>query len=136
MKLNVNSEDIITKKDIEAITTQLSKGEISKGAAIRALFAGGLSVKEISAITTIRYNHVYNVVNQEVMKNGMENDVIRAREGGTKKSQILALLEEGKSIKDISAELGCLYNQVWQVAKAAGMTPKQKAAMATVPVEG
>lgn len=136
MKLNVNSEDIITKKDIKAITTQLSKGEISKGAAIRALFAGGLSVKEISAITTIRYNHVYNVVNQEVMKNGMENDVIRAREGGTKKSQILALLEEGKSIKDISAELGCLYNQVWQVAKAAGMTPKQKAAMATVPVEG
>lgn len=136
MKLNVNSEDIITKKDIKAITTQLSKGEISKGAAIRALFAGGLSVKEISAITTIRYNHVYNVVNQEVMKNGMENDVIRAREGGTKKSQILALLEEGKSIKDISAELGCLYNQVWQVAKAAGMTPKQKAAMATVPMEG
>lgn len=66
----------------------------------------------------------------------MENDVIRAREGGTKKSQILALLEEGKSIKDISTELGCLYNQVWQVAKAAGMTPKQKAAMATVPVEG
>lgn len=136
MKLNVNSEDIITKKDIKAITTQLSKGEISKGAAIRALFAGGLSVKEISAITTIRYNHVYNVVNQEVMKNGMENDVIRTREGGTKKSQILALLEEGKSIKDISAELGCLYNQVWQVAKAAGMTPKQKAAVATVPVEG
>jgi len=136
MKLNINTEDMITKKDIKAITTRLSKGEISKGAAIRALFAGGLSVKEISAITTIRYNHVYNVVNQEVMKNGMENDVVRAREGGTKKSQILALLEQGKSIKEVSAELGVLYNQVWQIAKAAGMTPKQKAAMATVPVEG
>ena len=136
MKLNINTEDMITKKDIKAITTQLSKGEISKGAAIRALFAGGLSVKEIAAITTIRYNHVYNVVNQEVMKNGMENDVVRAREGGTKKSQILALLEQGKSIKEVSAELGVLYNQVWQIAKAAGMTPKQKAAMAAVPVEG
>lgn len=136
MKLNINSEDMITKKDIKAITTQLSKGEISKGAAIRALFAGGLSVKEIAAITTIRYNHVYNVVNQEVMKNGMENDVIRAREGGTKKSQILALLGEGKSIKEVSAELGCLYNQVWQVAKAAGLTPKQQAALATAGQEG
>lgn len=137
MKLNINAEEVITKKAIKAITTKLDKGEISKGAAIRELFAGGLSVKEISAITTIRYNHVYNVVNQEVMKNGLEGDVIRAREGGTKKSQILALLESGKSIKEASAELGCLYNQVWQVAKAAGFTPKQKAALAAAaPVEG
>jgi transposase len=136
MKLNMNPDEIITKKDIKAVTDKLSKGEISKGAAIRALFAGGLSVKEIADITTIRYNHVYNVVNQEVMKNGMENDVIRAREGGTKKSQILTLLGEGKSIKEVSAELGCLYNQVWQVAKDAGLTPKQQAALATAVQEG
>lgn len=127
MKLNMKDNEIISKDEITKVTTKLNQGKISKGAAIRALFAGGLSVKEIANITTIRYNHVYNVVNQEVMKKGLEPEVIREREGGTKKAQILALLEEGKTVREVSIELGCLYNQVWQVAKAAGMTAKQRA---------
>lgn len=136
MKLNINAKEIITQKEIKEILTKLAHEELSKGAAIRALFAGGLSVKEISAITAIRYNHVYNVVNQEVLKNGLESEVVREREGGTKKVQILNLLGEGKSIREVSAELNVLYNQVWQVAKAAGMTPKQRAAMAAGAEEG
>jgi hypothetical protein len=130
MRINMTQEEMITKKEIKAALELLQKEEASKGATIRTLFAGGLSVKEISDITTIRYNHVYNVCKMEVLKNNLEADVSTEREGGTKKSQILALLDEGKSITEVSRELGCLYNQVWQIAKAAGLTKKQQAAEA------
>ena len=126
MRINMTKDEMITKKDIKVALTALQKEEVSKGATIRTLFAGGLSVKEISDITTIRYNHVYNVCKAEVQKNNLEADVTTEREGVTKKSQILALLDAGKTVSEVSKELGCLYNQVWQVAKAAGFTKKQQ----------
>ena len=130
MKINMQDNERITKKAIKEALAQLKEGKVSKGACIRTLCAGGLSVKEISEITTIRYNHVYNVCKNEVVKNGLEGEISTAREGGTKKEKILALLEEGKTVTEVSKELGCLYNQVWQVAKAAGFTNKQGAAVA------
>jgi hypothetical protein len=132
MRINMTKEEMILKKDIKAALAALTKGEATKGATIRVLFAGGLSVREISEITTIRYNHVYNVCKAEIQKNNLESDVSTEREGGTKKAQILALLEEGKTVTEVSKELNCLYNQVWQVAKAAGFTNKQKAELAKV----
>lgn len=135
MKINMQDNERITKKAIKEALAQLKEGKVSKGACIRTLFAGGLSVKEISELTTIRYNHVYNVCKNEVVKNGLEGEISTAREGGTKKEKILALLEEGKTVTEVSKELGCLYNQVWQVAKAAGFTNKQRAAVATAVAE-
>ena len=126
MKINMSNEERITKAQVKETLKQLQEGKVSKGACIRTLFAGGLSVKEISEVTTIRYNHVYNVCKNEVIKNGLEGEISTAREGGTKKDQILNLLEAGKTITEVSKELGCLYNQVWQVAKAAGFTNKQR----------
>ena len=61
------------------------------------------------------------------LKNNLATEVSTEREGGTKKSQILELLEAGKTVTEVSKELSCLYNQVWQVAKATGYTNKQKA---------
>lgn len=130
MKLIMNPDEVITKAAIKAELKKLKEGTQSKGATIRALFAGGLSVKEISEVTAIRYNHVYNVCNNEVLKNHLETEVSTSREGGTKKAQILALLAEGKTITEVSRELQCLYNQVWQIAKAEGYTNKQKQAVA------
>lgn len=133
MKINMSNEERITKTQIQETLKELQEGKISKGACIRTLFAGGLSVKEISDVTTIRYNHVYNVCKNEVIKNGLEGEISTAREGGTKKEKILAMLETGKTVTEVSKELGCLYNQVWQVAKAAGFTNKQR--MAAVEVQ-
>lgn len=130
MRIIMNQEEIITSKTIKAAVKKMDAGEISKGACIRELFAGGLSVKEISEATEIRYNHVYNVCKNEVLKNNLETEVTTAREGGTRRAQIMELLETGKTVTEVSKELGCLYNQVWQVAKAAGFTNKQKAAVA------
>jgi len=128
MRINMTKDEMITKKDVKAALAALQNGEAGKGATVRTLFAGGLSVKEISDITAIRYNHVYNVCTTEVRRAGLEDEVSKDREGDTKKSQILTLLKDGKTVSEVSKELGCLYNQVWQIAKAAGFTQKQKTA--------
>lgn len=128
MKILMNETEKMNKTETKKVLAALTSGEASKGATIRALFAGGYSVKEISEMTTIKYNHVYNVCKTEVYKNHLEGEISTAREGGTKKATILEALQSGKTITEVSKELGCLYNQVWQIAKAAGLTPKQLAA--------
>lgn len=126
MKL-ANMDERLADVRAQEIVKKMNKGEMSKGAAIREMFAGGWSVKEISAFTQIRYNHVYNVCKNEVLVHGLEVEASERESGNTKKARILALLAEGKSITEVSKELQCLYNQVWQVAKDNGYTPKQKA---------
>ena len=125
MKLAVVSE-VITKEQVEAAVAAMQEGKTSKGACIRTLFAGGLEVKEIASITGIRYNHVYNVVNNEVLVHGLEVETSDRSNENSKKNQILALLEQGKTVTEISKELKCMYNYVWQVAKAGGYTGKKK----------
>lgn len=125
MKLAVVSE-VITKEQVEAAVAAMQEGKTSKGACIRTLFAGGLEVKEISSITGIRYNHVYNVVKNEVLVHGLEVETSDRSNENSKKNQILALLEQGKTVTEISKELKCMYNYVWQVAKAGGYTGKKQ----------
>lgn len=125
MKLAVVSE-VITKAQVEAAVAAMQEGKTSKGACIRTLFAGGLDVKEISTITGIRYNHVYNVVKNEVLVHGLEVETSDRSNENSKKNQILAMLEQGKTVTEISKELKCMYNYVWQVAKAGGYTSKKK----------
>lgn len=120
----------ITETEVQAIVERINSKDMSKGAGIRELFAGGLTVKEISAVTEIRYNHVYNVVKNEVVVHGLEVEKSERSSENSKRNQILALLAEGKTITEVSQELKCLYNYVWQVAKAAGFTQKQQAGVA------
>lgn len=124
MKLAVVAE-VITHERTTELVTEMQEGKISKGACIRTLFAGGLEVKEISTITGIRYNHVYNVVKNEVLMHGLEVEVSSRNNENSKKNQILVLLSQGKSITEISKELPCMYNYVWQIAKAGGYTGKK-----------
>lgn len=124
--MRLSGECTITSADVKAVITKVDTKAMSKGAGIRELFAGGMSVKEISAETGIRYNHVYNVVKNEILVKGLQEEVEKTgRTGETKKDQILALLDEGKTITEVSQELKCLYNYVWQIAKAGGYTKKQ-----------
>lgn len=125
MKLAVVSE-VITKAQVETAVAEMQEGKTSKGACIRTLFAGGLDVKEISTITGIRYNHVYNVVKNEVLVHGLEVETSDRSNENSKKNQILVMLEQGKTVTEISKELKCMYNYVWQVAKAGGYTSKKK----------
>ena len=124
MKLAMVAE-VITHERTTELVTEMQEGKISKGACIRSLFAGGLEVKEISTITGIRYNHVYNVVKNEVLIHGLEVEVSSRNNENSKKNQILVLLSQGKSITEISKEFQCMYNYVWQIAKAGGYTGKK-----------
>lgn len=124
MRLQV--EEVISQERVAEVVVAMVDKKMTKSAAIKELFAGGLEVKDIATATGIRYNHVYNVVNNEVLVHGLE--VIKDGRGSTnsKKNQILEGLEAGKSITEIAREQKCLYNYVWQVAKAAGYTGKKK----------
>ena len=125
MRLAVVSE-VITKAQIEAAVAEMQEGKTSKGACIRKLFAGGLEVKEIATITGIRYNHVYNVVKNEVLVHDLEVESSSRSNENSKKNQILVMLAEGKTVTEISKELKCMYKYVWQVAKAGGYTGKKQ----------
>ena len=127
MKLAVVNE-VITKEQIEAAVAAMQEGKTSKGACIRTLFAGGLEVKEIATLTGIRYNHVYNVVKNEVLVHGLEVETSSRSNANSKKNKILEMLEQGMTVTEISKELKCMYNYVWQVAKAGGYTGKKKEA--------
>jgi hypothetical protein len=127
MRLEV--EQLIGQDRISEVVQEIKDKKMTKSAGIRELFAGGLSVKDIAVETGIIYTHVYNIVRNEVLIHGLEVvDKGRTKEGKTQKDQILELLEKGKSLTEISIELKCLYNRVWQVAKEGGFTNKQKAA--------
>lgn len=125
-------ERTITADQISKVVADIQAKQCSKGAGIRTLFAGGLEVKEISALTGIRYNHVYNVVKNEIIMHDLEVETSGRNNENSKKSQIVRMLEEGKTINDISKELKCMYNYVWQVAKAAGYTGKKAEAEVVV----
>jgi len=125
--MRLQGERTITAEEVQATVVDINAQKISKGAGIRVLFAGGMDVKEISAITGIRYNHVYNVVKNEVIINGLEVEKSSRDSENSKKGQILKMLADGKTLNEIAVELKCLYNYVWQVAKGAGVTNKQLA---------
>lgn len=129
MKL-ANVTNQITTERIAEVKAAMEKKEMSKGAAIRELFAGGYEVKQISEALGIRYNHCYNVIQNEVLVHGLEVEKT-GRNGSGKKEEVLKLLSEGKTLQEISKELGMIYNSVWQIAKAAGLTQKQKAEQST-----
>lgn len=131
MRLNV--ETTIENTRVEAIVAEIAAGTMTKGAGIRECFAGGLEVKDIAAKLGIRYNHVYNVVKNEVLVHDLE--VEKSARGGenSKKAQIVQMLQDGKTITEVSRELKCMYNYVWSVAKAAGLTKKQEEINIIVP---
>ena len=133
MKLAVVSE-VITNEQVQAAVEAMQEGKTSKGACIRTLFAGGLEVKEIATLTGIRYNHVYNVVKNEVLVHGLEVETSSRSNANSKKNKILEMLEQGMTVTEISKELKCMYNYVWQVAKAGGYTGKKKEATIEVVV--
>lgn len=119
-------ERTITAEQITEVVENIEAKKCSKGAGIRTLFAGGMEVKEISSVTGIRYNHVYNVVKNEVLVHDLEVEKSGRSNENSKKNQIVKLLEEGKTITEVSKELKCMYNYVWQVAKGAGYTGKKQ----------
>ena len=101
----------MTKAEIKKIVEQ----DISKSQRMIQLYNGGLEIKEVAAIMGTRYNFVYNVVSNYCRMNDIPMRVVVKE---NKKAAIIELIEAGKTNVEISAEIKCCYNYVFNVRKA------------------
>ena len=69
---------------------------------------------------------MYNVGKNEVLVHGLEVETSSRSNANSKINKILEMLEQGRTVTEISKELKCMYNYVWQVAKAGGYTGKKQ----------
>lgn len=103
---------------VEKVLSKVAVGKIvndegmSKSAKMKALFAGGLELKEIAAELGVRYNFVYNVLSNYVIVEGLD---VQKNERAGKKDIIIFLHQQGKTNKEIAVELKTNYNYVHQV---------------------
>ena len=94
-------ETKMSERKAQAEVKKMVAGEQSKGATIRTMFAGGWEVKEIADFTGIRYNHVYNVVKNEVLVHGLEVETSDRSNENSKKNQNFVRDAKLVIIKDI-----------------------------------
>ena len=106
----VEIKGTMTEEQIKEVVSS----EISKSAKIKTLFEHGLEVKEISKLLDIRYNFAYNVIQNHVIVNDIAIDTEKK---ATRKDEVFALFDEGKSLTEVSRELKMNYNYVWKLRK-------------------
>ena len=86
---------------------------VSKSEGMRRSYNEGYSIKEISLFYGCRYNFVYNVISNDMLKNGKELSLSSGKV--SKKEKVIEMLRAGKSKKDICLELCMIYNEVWRI---------------------
>ena len=106
-----NVEKVMSAKAVEKIVKDEA---LSKSAKVKALFDGGLEVKEIATALGIRYNFAYNVISNYIIVNEIE---VETQRKASKKDAVWAMLDEGKTAKEIAVELKTNYNYVYKLRK-------------------
>ena len=104
-------EKIIEVEEIEKI---VNSGE-SKSKRMYKLFIGGIDIKSISELMGVRYNFVYNVCSNELLKGNLDKELWLSDKKISCKSEIIRLNEEGKNKKEICEILKLSYNNVWRI---------------------
>lgn len=106
-----NVEKVMSAKAVDKVVKDEA---LSKSAKVKALFDGGLEVKEIATALGIRYNFAYNVISNYIIVNEIE---VETQRKASKKDAVWALLDEGKTAKEIAVELKTNYNYVYKLRK-------------------
>lgn len=101
----------MTKKQVEDL---VASAEVSKSEKIRKLFEAGLDVKAISEAIKVRYNFVYNVLQNYCIVNDI---AIEKTEKVSKRDDIVVLLKTGMSLADVSRATKTNYNYIWKISK-------------------
>lgn len=101
----------MTKKQIK----QILESEGSKSSKMKELYNGGVEIGEIARLLNVHYSFVYNVIKKAAKKEGKEVRV--SSKHGSKKTEIVALIQQGKSNIEISRETGYSYNYVFKIRK-------------------
>jgi len=100
------------KKQIETIVNNTTT---SKSQKMIDLYNLELQIKDIATMLNVRYNFVYNVIQNYTIKNDL---TIRTKQNGdSKKSKIIELYNTGLSNIEIAKELKCYYNYVYKITK-------------------
>jgi len=107
MKISNQNQNIA----IEDVAT-IVDSELPKSQKMRNLFDAGLTINEISNLLGVRYNFVYNVMQNHILKNGYEVSIDKS---SGKKEIVRELLAQGKTIAEISQEIATTYNYVWKL---------------------
>ena len=105
---------ILTAKTTENINTDIDailKTDSTKSAKMTAMFELGLDIKTIAAVIGVRYNFVYNVIQNFVIKNDIATETETKI---SKKAIIKELAAAGKTKIEIAKTLKVDYNYVWQ----------------------
>jgi transposase len=111
MKIVLGKEVKGLDKKVDAIMNQEG---LSKSGKMKELFRLGLEIKAIADMLGVRYNFVYNVVSNMVIVEGIE---VEQTKQASKKDAVWALLDEGKTAKEIAVELKTNYNYVYKLRK-------------------
>ena len=111
MKIVLGKEVKGLDKKVDAIMNQEG---LSKSGKMKELFRLGLEIKEIADMVGVRYNFVYNVVSNMVIVEGIE---VEQTKQSSKKDAVWALLDQGKTAKEIAVELKTNYNYVYKLRK-------------------
>ncbi len=111
--IRMDVKERITKEGVEKI---LQNKDLSKSKKMIELFKGGLDIKEISKLMECRYNFVYNVVNNFLIKEGLLDDIVKEKKK-SKKDEVIRYWLEGMSIIDISKKMKTNYNYIWKICR-------------------
>lgn len=106
--------NVETKMGKKALETLVGDDKVSKSEKIRKLFDGGLEIKEIAAVLDVRYNFVYNVLQNYCVMNDIE--VVKVKKD-SKRDEIVQLLGQGLSLADVSRATKTNYNYIWKISK-------------------
>jgi transposase len=97
----VKKEEILTTKQPKSVK-------------MRKLFDLGYTVKQISIMLEVRYNFVYNVISRYVLETDCKLDTNKEV---SKKEQVIKMINEGASIKEIMSEVKVNVNYVYKIKK-------------------
>ena len=106
----------VERANEEAIMKVVASEGTKSGKMVK-LFEMGLEIKAIAELMGTRYNFVYNVVQNHTIKNDIEVDKTQKE---SKKDEIVALANAGKTKIEIAKALKCDYNYVWQTLSKRG----------------
>lgn len=90
----------------------LADAKLSKSAKVKELFSQGYTVKQIADLVGIRYNFAYNVIRNHIVINDVE---VNREQTTSKKDQVFAMYDIGKTLTEVSKELKMNYNYAWKL---------------------
>jgi len=111
--MKIKNITTIENLELETINT-VNNETLNKSQKMKLLFSYGISIKQIASLLNVRYNFVYNVIQNQVITEGLE---IQESEVSSKKELVRELFNAGHSTKSIAVTLKTNYNYIYKLVR-------------------